>query len=147
MKIKKIPLFLLLTASLLLAAVIYAQDIQTSENPSVKPDKLMVLWTSGDRDVALKMVFMYTFNAKKQGWWEHIRFVIWGPSSLLLSVDKELQQELKKMQEAGVEIQACKACADMYGVSEKLSSLGVEVKYMGVPLTEMLKSGWTSLTF
>ena len=99
----------------------------------------MVLWTSGDRDVALKMVFMYTFNAKKQGWWEHIRFVIWGPSSLLLSVDKELQQELKKMQEAGVEIQACKACADMYGVSEKLSSLGVEVKYMGVPLTEMLK--------
>ena len=73
--------------------------------------------------------------------------MIWGPSSLLISVDKELQQELQKMKDTGVEILACKACTDMYGVSDKLSALGVEVKYMGVPLTEMLKTGWTSLTF
>ena len=106
MKIKKISLFLLLTASLFLAVVIYAQAIQTDENPTAKPGKLMVLWTSGDRDVALKMVFMYTFNAKKKGWWEHIRLVIWGPSSLLLSEDKELQQEVKKIKEAGVELLA-----------------------------------------
>ena len=65
MYLKKISLFLLLTASLFMAAVLYAQGSQTSEKPSTKPDKLMVLWTSGDRDVALKMVFMYTLNAKK----------------------------------------------------------------------------------
>ncbi len=29
-------------------------------------DKLVVVWTSGDKEVALKMVFMYTFNAKCQ---------------------------------------------------------------------------------
>ena len=51
------------------------------------------------------------------------------------------------MKEAGVELVACKACADLYGVSEKLESLGIEVKYMGVPLTEMLKSDWTTITF
>ena len=40
--------------------------------------ELVVLWTSGDREVALKMVFMYIFNAKSRGWWEEIRLIIWG---------------------------------------------------------------------
>ncbi|MGB2908473.1 MAG: DsrE family protein [Candidatus Aminicenantaceae bacterium] len=121
--------------------------IPPMQNDPEGPSKLMVLWTSGDREVALKMVFMYTFNAKKRGWWDQIRFVIWGPSSKLLSEDQELQKGIKDMQEAGVEVQACKACADQYGVSDKLTALGIEVKYMGVPLTDMLKGGWASLTF
>jgi hypothetical protein len=111
------------------------------------PSKLLVVWTSGDRDVALNMVFMYTYNAKKQDWWENIRFLIWGPSSKLLSEDKELQQEIQKMKEVGIELLACKACADRYGVSEALQGMGIEVKYMGVGLTEMLKGRWTTLTF
>lgn len=110
-------------------------------------DKLLVVWTSGDRDVALKMVYMYTFNAKKRGWWGTIRFLVWGPSAKLLANDAELQQEVIKMKEIGIELLACKACADSYNVSEKLTELGLDVKYMGVPLTEMLKSGWTTITF
>ena len=109
--------------------------------------KLLVVWTSGDREVALKMVYMYAFNAKKNGWWDEIRFLVWGPSSKLLSEDTELQEYIKKMKDQGVELLACKACADSYGVSNKLEALGVEVKYTGVPLTEMLKSGWTTITF
>ena len=73
--------------------------------------------------------------------------VVWGPSSKLLAEDKELQDYLKKMKNAGVEIQACIACANMYGVTERLRELGIEVKGMGVPLTEMLKTGWTTMTF
>lgn len=112
-----------------------------------EPSRLLVVWTSGDRDVALNMVFMYTYNAKKNGWWENIRFLVWGASSKLLSQDKELQQEIRKMKDAGIELLACKACADRYGVSEILQGLGIDVKYMGVGLTEMLKGGWTTLTF
>jgi hypothetical protein len=97
--------------------------------------------------VALKMVYMYTFNAKKNGWWDEVRFLVWGPSAKLLSEDVELQDYVKKMKEEGVELLACKACADSYGVSEKLEALGVEVKYMGAPLTDMLKSDWTTITF
>jgi hypothetical protein len=111
------------------------------------PSKLLVVWTSGDRDVALNMVFMYTYNAKKNGWWENIRFLIWGPSSKLLAEDKELQKEIQKMKEAGIELLACKACADRYGVSKALQGMGIHVKYMGVGLTEMMKDGWTTLTF
>jgi len=109
--------------------------------------QLVVLWTSRDRDVALNMVFMYTLAAKKNGWWDEIRFIIWGPSSKLLSEDEELQLEIKKMKEAGVELLACKVCAERYGVSEKLEKIGIEVKLMGGPLTSMLKTGWVCLTF
>ena len=114
---------------------------------SVQPSRLGVLWTSGDRDVALKMVFMYTLNAKRRGWFDEVQLIVWGPSSKLLSVDEELQSEVAQMKQAGIELVACKACADSYGVSEKLEQLGVEVKYMGQPLTEMLKSDWAVMTF
>ena len=40
-------------------------------------DHLVVLWTSGDPDVALKMVFMYAYNAKKNNWWKDVTFVVW----------------------------------------------------------------------
>ena len=39
------------------------------------------------------------------------------------------------------------SCAEMYGVSDKLRELGVDVKYMGFPMRDMLKTGWTTLTF
>ena len=146
MRISRFMVFTLI-AFLLAGRSLVPAGIPPEQGELEAPSKLMVLWTSGDREVALKMVFMYTFNAKKRGWWDQIRFVIWGPSSKLLSEDQELQKGIKDMMEAGVEVQACKACADLYGVSDKLESLGIEVKYMGVPLTDMLKGGWTSLTF
>jgi hypothetical protein len=111
------------------------------------PSKLLVVWTSGDREVALKMVFMYTYNAKKNDWWKEIRLLVWGPSAKLLSEDKELQDYVKKMKDEGIEVMACKACADSYGVAEKLESVGVNVFYSGKALTEMLKTDWTTVTF
>ncbi len=102
-------------------------------------DKLVVVWTSGDKEVAMKMVFMYTYNAKKQAWWDDVTLLVWGPSSKLLSQDKELQDYVKKMIETGVHVMACKACADEYGVADKLKELGVTVKYAGQDLTQFIK--------
>ncbi len=110
-------------------------------------EKLVVVWSSGDREVALHMVFMYTKNSKLKNWWKDVCLIVWGPSAKLLTEDKELQDELKELQKAGVELQACKACADRYGVSEQLADLGIEVIYMGNPLTEYLKGGCSVLTF
>ena len=109
--------------------------------------KLGVLWTSGDADVAYKVCFMYTNAAKKRQWFDEVELIVWGPSSRLLAGDKNLQAEIKKMQENGVVVKACLACADLYGVTDKLRELGIEVKYMGQPLSEMLKSDWKVLTF
>lgn len=110
-------------------------------------DRLVVLWTSGDRDVAMNMVFMYTLNAKRSGWWQDITFIVWGPSAKLLCGDAELQAELGEMKKAGIVLEACVACAERYGVTGKLRELGVDVKGMGKPLTEYIKEGRRVLTF
>lgn len=112
-----------------------------------RENSLVVVWSSGDREVALKMVFMYTLNSKLKGWWEDVRFIVWGPSANLLSVDIELQEYLQKMRDAGVILEACKKCSDLFGVSAKLEDLGIDVKYMGVPLTTYLKEGRNIITF
>jgi hypothetical protein len=109
--------------------------------------RLAVLWTSADRDVALKTAFLYTLNAKRQGWFDDVTLIVWGPSSKLLAEDEELQEQIGGMAEVGVNLVACKWCSDSYGVSEALESMGIEVKYMGAPLTEMLKADWHVLTF
>jgi hypothetical protein len=106
-----------------------------------KPDELVVLWTSGDREVALKMAFMYAFNSRRFKWgWKNVTLVVWGPSAKLLVADKELQEYLAKLKEAGVKLLACKKCADLYGVSDGLRQLGIEVKYMGKLLTDYLQN-------
>jgi hypothetical protein len=115
-------------------------------NPA-KPEKLFVMWSSGDREVATKMVFMYTLNAKRRGWWNDISLIVWGPSAKLVSEDKELQAKIKEIKDAGVELMACKACSDSYGVSDTLEQLGIDVKYMGEPLTQLLKEDQKIITF
>ena len=112
-----------------------------------KIENLVVLWTSGDIEVAEKMVFMYTVNAKKKNWWKEIVFIIWGPSAKLLSESESLQEKIKEFIAIDIKVKACKACADQYGVSEKLSELGVDVKYMGEPLTKYIKYDYKTVTF
>jgi hypothetical protein len=118
---------------------------QTQEN--TLPSRLAVLWTSGDADVAHKVCFMYTHNAKKQGWFDDVVLIIWGPSARLLAGDKELQAKVKAMMDDGIVVEACIACANMYGVAETLAEMDIDVKGMGVPLTNYLKDGWKVLTF
>jgi hypothetical protein len=111
------------------------------EKRSSVADELVVLWTSGDREVALKMAFMYTFNSRRFKWgWKNVTLVVWGPSAKLLVGDKELQEYVARLKEAGVKLLACKKCADLYGVGDGLRRLGFEVKYMGKPLTDYLRN-------
>lgn len=110
-------------------------------------DKLVVVWTSGDREVALKMVFMYTLNAKLRGWFKDVTLVIWGPSAKLLSEDEDLQTYIGTINHSGVELLACRACTDEYGVTEVLEKLEIEVIYMGEPLTSYLKDDIKIITF
>jgi hypothetical protein len=108
-------------------------------------EKLVVLWTSGDKEVAEKMVLMYTFNSKRFDWWKDITLVVWGPSQKVLVENKDMQDYVKKIMDQGTAVKACKGCSDMYGISDKLEELGVEVKYMG-ELTDYIKEGRHVLT-
>ena len=128
--------------SLFLNPLIAQPEIKMEDNSN----KLAVLWTSGDPDVAEKMCFMYTYNAKKQGWFDEVVLIVWGPSAKLLAENEMLQNYVKRMKDAGIKIEACIACAKMYGVDKKLTELGIEVKGMGTPLTAYLKKNWKVLS-
>ena len=107
---------------------------------------LYVLWTNDNPITAEKMVFMYTINSLIHGWWEKVTLIIWGAPAKLVSEDETMQEKIKEALDAGVHITACKACADQLGVTETLEKLGIEVKYWGVPLTELLTSQEALLT-
>lgn len=107
---------------------------------------LHILWTSSDIETFDEMVFMYAYNGKKHKWWDDITLVIWGASARLTGEDEVVKLKIKELVEAGVKVEACKACADDLGVSATLQSLGVEVKYWGQPLTKLLKSGAKLIT-
>ena len=141
-----ITIFLVGVNTTLFPAPVFPSQDQTAEETLKPEERLAIIWTSGDREVALKMVFMYTYNSMRFGWWKDITLVVWGPSAKLLAEDEELQEYIAKIKEAGVTLKACKGCSDMYGVSDKLEELGITVKYMG-EITTYIKEGRHVLTF
>ena len=110
-------------------------------------EKLVILWSSGERDVARELVFKYSENSPRNGWWDEVTLIIWGPSARLLVGDQELQEGIEHLAGEGIKLEACKACTDGYGVSEQLAAMGIEVKYMGEVLTDYIKEGRRILTF
>jgi hypothetical protein len=142
-KIRKISihLFVLTCMLMILPVEVKAQDMET------KKEKLAVLWVSGDPDVAEKSCLMYTHAAKRNGWFDEVVLIVWGSSSRLLAENEALQEKVKAMIKDGVILEACISCSNMLGVTEELKALGIDVKGMGVPLTNYLKSGYHVLTY
>lgn len=110
-------------------------------------EKLNILWTTTNRDTISKMIKMYAVNALKQGWWEQVNVIIWGGSAQLVGENSAVQDEVREMLQAGVTVEACQACAEQFGVADSIRSIeGVEVRYMGDPLTSYLKNDEKILT-
>ncbi len=102
--------------------------------------KLNILWTQEDANVAHSMVFMYATNSLIKEWWDEVNVIIWGPSARLVANDEGVQEKIKMFKSHGGQITACLACANTYGVAEKLMDLEIEVIYYGQPLTDILQS-------
>ena len=132
---------------LFFACILFPGAMASAQTEIPGNEKMVIVWTSGDREVALKMVFMYTLNAKTREWWDDITLVVWGPSAKLLTEDEELQGYMKKIMDAGVTVKACKGCSDQYGISEDIEKLGIEVLYIGKELSDYIKEGRNLLTF
>lgn len=117
------------------------------EPTCVNQDTLVVLWTTQDKDVSMNMILYYTGYAPEAQWWKEIIIIVWGPSNKLLAQDAEVQEKVKKMQEDGIKFFVCKGCADRYGLSDELESLGLDVQYVGEMLTNYIKKSYPILTF
>ena len=83
---KQKHLFIMVISLLLALPIAKAERVfpenysKTDTTEIANKDKLVVVWTSGDKEVAMKMVFMYSFNAKKYEWWDDITLLVWKAS-------------------------------------------------------------------
>jgi len=110
-------------------------------------NKLLIIWSTEEVEVAKKMVLLYGSVILPRGYWDEAHLMIWGPSARLLAEDEQLQEMLKTVQQSGVGTSACVVCSDDYGVSEQLRALGVVTEHTGERLTQALQNDWKVITF
>ncbi len=110
-------------------------------------NKLLIIWSTEEVEVAKKMVLLYGTVILPRGYWDEAHLMIWGPSARLLAQNEEIQTMFKTVQETGVKTSVCVVCSDDYGVTEKLEKLGVEAIHTGEFLTEALQSDYKVVTF
>ncbi|MFI3251904.1 MAG: DsrE family protein [bacterium] len=102
-------------------------------------EKLNILWINDNKHTVKYLLGMYTTNSIKNNWWDNITIIIWGGSNELIKNDVEVQELIIEMKSKGVVLEACKVCADNIGTTELLLNLGVDVKFMGAPMTQYIK--------
>jgi hypothetical protein len=141
MKTKFIFTFLILLVGLLTRT--HAQQ----PNLAGPSDTLVVVWSSGDPEVAEKACLMYAHAAKKYNWFKEVILIVWGPSEKLLTENVKLKEKVASMKKDGIIVEACIACSNMYGVTPALKECQVDVKGMGVPLTKYLKRGYKVISY
>lgn len=110
-----------------------------------KQEKLLIVWTSADREVALNMILMYAANA--DSWWDSVSLLLWGPSQKLFLEDTEIQDAIKQIKERNVRLLACVSCANKYGIADELKTHDLEVFSMGPLLSNWLQSNSKVITF
>jgi len=133
--------------SIFLSAVL-ADRIHALQPVSGGPsDTLVIVWSSGDPEVAEKACLMYAHAAKKNKWFDEVILIVWGPSERLLAVNDMIKEKIDAMKKDGIIVEACIACSNMYGVTNELKVCGVDVKGMGAPLSNYLKRGYRTVSF
>jgi len=109
-------------------------------------NKLLILWSSGDEEVAKKMVLLYSSVILPRGYWDEAHLMVWGPSAKLLAHNSELQAMVSDIKETGVAMSTCVVCSDDYGVTSELESLGIVPTHTGEFLTHALQNDWKVIT-
>lgn len=109
--------------------------------------KLLIVWTNGDKEVAMKLPLLYGSVVLERGYWDEAHLMVWGPSIKLAAEDAEIQERLKQMRASGVSMSACIVCTDDYSATDALAALGIENTHTGEMLTECLKDdAWAVVT-
>lgn len=102
-------------------------------------EKLNIVWTTDNAETAINMISMYAIFAKQNKQFDEVCVIIWGGSNILIKQNSNIQDLIKEMISLGIIVRGCKSCAENMETTELLESLGVDVDYMGIPLTSILK--------
>lgn len=109
--------------------------------------KLLIVWKSENDIDITKFIVPFAYNSKEQGWFTEVEVLIWGASQEIVREVTKYQDLVKTLIHNGVDVYACKMCADDTMSTELLESLGVNVMYTGNYFAEKLKSSdWEVIT-
>ena len=65
-------------------------------------ENLLIVWTNGDIEVANKFPLLYSSVILEREYWKTAHLMLWGPSIKLAKENKQIQEQLKKIQQTGV---------------------------------------------
>lgn len=102
-------------------------------------DNLLIVWTNGDIEVANKFPLLYSSVILDRGYWKTAHLMLWGPSIKLAKENKQIQEQLLKIQKTGVKMSACIVCVEDYEATSILNELNIEITHTGELLTKALK--------
>jgi len=109
-------------------------------------DRLCVIVSSSDRDV-IRTALQYARRTVTEKFMQDTRLFLFGPSERIIAGDAELQDFVKRFQDTGKEVMACKWCSDDYGVTDALKNLGIRVDYIGTYVSEAIRQGYTPMVW
>ena len=110
-------------------------------------NKVFALICTSDREVALEVGLVYPRNCAKNKWLDEVKVIFFGPSEKLAAFDTEVQSRIKECKDFGIDVLACKWCADRMGITPQLEAQGIKVVYVGSVISQLIKDGWAQLTF
>ncbi len=110
-------------------------------------NKVFALECTTDREVLLEVGLVYPTNCARNRWLDEVKVIFFGPSEKLAAFDKEVQAKITELQGYGVEVMACKWCADRMNITPQLEAQGIRVLYVGSVISQLIKDGWAQLTF
>lgn len=110
-------------------------------------DKVFIMLSSGNKEMATTVGLVYPRNAAKNKWMDEVKVIVFGPAARIVARDPEVQKMLQDCEAAGVEVLVCKWCADKLGVSQAIEQAGFKVLYVGEIMSRLMKEGWSTLTF
>ena len=74
-------LLVLLGLVAIVAALAATRYTRAGDQNAPKKTQLAIVWTSGDPDVAHRMVLMYLHASARNKWFAENRLIVWGPSA------------------------------------------------------------------
>ncbi len=109
----------------------------------------MIIITAGENELEKFISAMsFSINVKKKSYMDDVKVVFFGPSEkLLASNNTDVINLFTQIKALNIDIFACKNVSDSFSITPKLIDLGLNVSYIGKIVTDLLKDGYTALTF
>lgn len=107
--------------------------------------KVLIVLSTEEKEKALTGL-LYATNAIRNQWLDDVRVFFFGPFEKLLAEDPEVQEWATQLVSYQQPV-ACKFVADNHNVSDQLASLGVDVQYIGQPISDAIRDGYVPMVF